>query len=111
MHFNRPADFNLEDHLAHSFGVFQGQDQVHVRVRFDRRVARYVQESSWHKSQQLTPQADGSLIAEFDLSDGEEIKRWILSFGKRAEVLEPESLRQEILDELAALFARYSEAT
>ncbi len=109
VHFNRPDDFDLEEHLAHSFGVFQGQDQVHVRVRFDRRVARYVQESNWHASQQLTPQKDGSLMAEFDLSNGEEIKRWVMSFGKRAEVLEPESLRQEILEELTSLCTRYTD--
>jgi hypothetical protein len=41
---------------------------------------RYVQESNWHASQQLTPQNDGSLIAEFQLSGIEEIKSWVLSF-------------------------------
>jgi len=109
VHFNRPRDFDLQGHLANSFGVFQGHDTLHVRVRFHRQVARYVQESSWHASQQLTEQKDGSLIAEFDLSGGEEIKRWILSFGKRAEVLEPQSLREEIFQELTALCARYDD--
>lgn len=107
VHFNRPQDFDLQSHLANSFGVYHGNDDLHVRVRFHRQAARYVQESRWHASQKLTEQPDGSLIAEFDLSDGEEIKRWILSFGKRAEVLEPESLRQEILRELMALCATY----
>ncbi len=109
VHFNRPQEFDLQTHLADSFGVFQGNGSIHVRVRFDRQVARYVQESSWHASQLLTEQKDGSVIAEFDLSDGEEIKRWIMSFGKRAKVLEPASLRQEILAELTALCAAYGD--
>jgi len=47
-------------------------------------VARYVSESNWHESQKLTPQKDGSVLAEFQLSDTEEIKRWIMSFGQHA---------------------------
>ena len=60
-------------------------------------------ESTWHESQKLTPQGDGSLLAEFDLSNTEEIKRWILSFGRHAEVVEPEELRADVIAELNAL--------
>ena len=108
VHFQRPEDFDLREHLAKSFGVFQGDGDVHVKVRFSASVARYVTESSWHSSQQLTPQKDGSLLAEFDLGHTEEIKRWIQSFGKHAVVLEPEQLRAEIIDELNALRVAYS---
>ena len=55
-----------------------------MKVRFSPTVARYVTESNWHSSQKLTPQKDGSLIAEFDLDHTEEIKRWIQSFGRHA---------------------------
>jgi len=70
-------------------------------------VARYVSESKWHESQKLSPQKDGGLVTEFDLSDTEEIKRWIMSFGQHAVVLEPESLRDEIAQELKSLLAAY----
>jgi len=107
--FERPEDFDLEKHLARSFGVYQGdgQGEVHVKVRFAPRVARYVSESKWHESQKLTPQQDGSLVAEFDLGDTEEIKRWILSFGRHAEVLEPEELRGDFRREIEALHGTY----
>ena len=42
--------------------------------------------------EQLTPPSDGSLIAEFRLPDTQEIKRWIMSFGPNAKVLEPQEL-------------------
>ena len=71
-------------------------------------MARYVCESNWHDSQKLTPQKDGGVVAEFDLSDTEEIKRWIMSFGQHAVVQEPESLRAEIVQELNSLLAAYS---
>ena len=108
VHFQRPEVFDLCKHLAKSFGVFHGDGEVHVKVRFSAAVARYVTESTWHSSQKLTPQKDGSLIAEFDLGHTEEIKRWVQSFGQHAVVLEPEQLRSDILEELCALRLTYS---
>jgi len=107
VHFNPPRDFDLREHLAKSFGVFQGRGTVCVKVRFSAAVARYVTESRWHGSQKLTPQKDGSLVAQFDLDHTEEIKRWIQSFGKHAIVLEPDELRTEMIDELNALRNAY----
>lgn len=101
--FNRPGDFDLDKHLAGSFGVFQGRGNVTVQVRFGPTVARYVAESRWHESQRLTKQRDGSLVATFELSNTEEIGRWILSFGKHALVLEPKELRERIADEAEAI--------
>jgi len=100
-------DFDLHAHLAKSFGVYHGDGDVHVKVRFTPTVSRYVEESHWHASQELSAQRDGSLVAAFDLDNTEEIKRWIMSFGKHALVLEPDALRDEIVAELAALMASY----
>ena len=108
--FPRPEDFDLHKHFAQSFGVFHGdgQGEIHVKVRFSATVARYVSESHWHESQNLTAQNDGNLLAEFDLDSTEEIKRWILSFGRHAEVLEPEGLRREIASEIESVLGKYS---
>ena len=105
--FQRPEGFDLQQHLAKSFGVYHGDGNVKIKVRFAAAVARYVCESNWHVSQKLTPQKDGSLLAEFDLSDTEEIKRWIMSFGQYAVVQEPESLKAEVIQELHSLLAAY----
>lgn len=108
LRFERPADFDLSRHFAKSFGVFQGDGNAHVKVRFSPAVARYVQESNWHASQKLTKEKDGGVLAEFDLDGTEEIMRWILSFGKNAVVLEPEELIQEISKEAIAMTYAYS---
>lgn len=108
--FRMPADFDIHQHFAKSFGVFHGDGDVVVRVRFAATVARYVGEAQWHESQKLTRQRDGGLIAEFHLDGFEEIKRWILSFGRFAQVLEPEPLRREIAEELRQMNAIYAPA-
>lgn len=104
-----PADFDLSDWLSKSFGVWRsGNENLQtIRIHFANEAARYVQESTWHESQQLFPQPDGSLIALFGLPDTLEIKRWIMSFGPGATVLEPQSLVDEVAADLAAMLRSY----
>jgi proteasome accessory factor B len=106
--FPMPDDFDLARHLASSFGIFHAEGDVTVKVRFAQPVARYVQESQWHASQKLSRQRDGSLLAEFRLSTTEEIKRWLMSFGRHATVLEPEHLRKAIAEEAQATVQNHS---
>ncbi len=108
-----PEDFDLAGWLEHCFGVFRGADDElkTIRIHFTREVARYVKESEWHRHQKLIPQADGSLIAEFHLSSTQEIKRWVMTFGPNATVLEPEELVQEIHRDLSRMIVKYSEST
>lgn len=107
--FQRPRDFDLQRHLADSFGIFRGSGRlVRVRVCFASAVARYVEEARWHASQQLSVQDDGRLIAEFELDSTEEIKKWLLSFGANAEVLAPDELRHEMRAEIERLLAIYA---
>ena len=106
--FQRPQGFDVCQYLAGSFGVFHADGDVEVRVRFAPAVARYVREGRWHASQRLVQQRDGSLLAEFRLSGTEEIKRWILSFGRHAEVLEPPALREEMEAEITSISQLYA---
>ncbi len=107
--FQRPDDFDAKAHLASSFGVYQCDGKpTAVRVRFAPAAARFVMESEWHASQCLAAQPDGGALAEFQLSSTVEFRRWVLGFGREAEVLEPEQLRREIGEELRALVAIYS---
>jgi proteasome accessory factor B len=57
-------------------------------------VAQNVAEVSWHKTQRLEFQRDGSLIFEVDVSGLNEIVWWILGYGDQAEVLSPLKLRR-----------------
>lgn len=105
--FTPPKDFSLESHLAESFGIYHGRGNVHVKIRFDPAVSRYVEEQHWHASQILTPQPDGSVLAEFDLNSTEEVKSWALGFGRHAVVLEPAGLRGEMVEELVTAREQY----
>ncbi|MDA1017368.1 MAG: WYL domain-containing protein [Planctomycetota bacterium] len=107
--FARPQPFDLRSYLAESFGVHRTDGPVtHVKISFINWAARYVAESQWHSSQQLTELPDDSLIAEFKLRDTRELKRWLLSFGPNARVLEPPELIEDLVLDLSAMLTQYT---
>ena len=108
--FEVPADFNVDEFMKASFGVFQGQP-VHVKVHFTSEAAGYVKEKVWHNSQKLSEKKDGSVILEVDVAGTKEIKHWILRWGSQAQVLEPDSLREEIRSEAAEILGVYASSS
>jgi len=101
-----PEDFSLDDFIGSSFGVYQGPP-VLIKVWFHPEVAGYIKEKIWHESQKIDQQNDGSIIFEAQVAGTEEIRFWIMTWGSKAEVLEPESLREEIRAELEMMAKRY----
>ena len=108
--FEVPADFNVDEFMKTSFGVFQGQP-VHVKVHFRSDAAGYIKEKIWHASQKLSEQKDGSVILELDVAGPREIKHWILRWGSQAQVLEPDSLREAIRSEAAEILGVYANSS
>jgi predicted DNA-binding transcriptional regulator YafY len=104
--FEVPEDFSLQDFMGSSFGVYQGEP-VHIKVWFHPDVAGYIKEKIWHGSQKIHPQPDGSIIFEAQVAGTDEIRFWIMTWGSKAEVLEPESLREEIRAEAERMARRY----
>ena len=67
-----------------------------------------VRRSFWHESQKAKRNGDGSLELSFRIAGLDEIKRWILSLGPEAAVLEPEKLRETVRKDLSRILAQYS---
>ena len=105
--FEPVKDFDPDRLMENSFGVFLGEP-VRVRIRFSREVAGYITERIWHEDQSITARKDGGIDFEATVAGTEEIKFWILGWGRHAEVLAPEKLRREIAEEIAALNRRYA---
>jgi len=104
----RPAEFEINEYLDTAFRAFRGQGKPQgVRLHFFEPAARYVRERTWHPSQHIDEQPDGSLILTLSLSHLLEVKRWVLSWGSGCRVLEPEELRSEVAAEVMALRAAY----
>jgi proteasome accessory factor B len=105
--FHRPADFSINKHLSESFGVFSGQGHFKVCIRFDALAGQLVSERQWHASQKIKPLPGGGVEMRLELGSLEEVERWILSWGKRARVVEPPELVERIRATLCVLNEAY----
>jgi predicted DNA-binding transcriptional regulator YafY len=101
------VDYNFRERHRHSFSVFVGNSPQRVRIRFRPAVRQYITETRWHTLQQIDDLPDGSFLFTVEVSEPREVGWWVLQWGANAEVLEPESLRQEIAETARALVAVY----
>ncbi|CAB1058078.1 Transcriptional regulator, YafY family [Olavius sp. associated proteobacterium Delta 1] len=106
--FEMPEDFNVDEFMKSSFGVFHGEP-VRVRVWFAADSAEYIREKIWHETQIIEPQPDGSIIFEAEVAGIAEIKFWIMKWGANARVIEPEPLRAAIRAEAELMVGSYTD--
>jgi len=105
--YDMPADFNIDDFMQHSFGVFHGEP-VAVTIWFAAEIAGYICEKKWHASQRIEKNPDGSILFTVEVAGTDEIKHWVLQWGSRAEIIQPAFLRQEIRQEIDRLRKQYN---
>jgi proteasome accessory factor B len=105
--FRRPSNFSIGKFLDSSFGVFQSDGRITVRIHFQPFAAQLVRERVWHHSQKVKELRDGGLELQLQLGSLEEIERWVLSWGDQAVVLEPARLRSRLLDVGQRFVAEY----
>jgi proteasome accessory factor B len=101
--FERSQKFSLEKRLRDSFGVYSGEGEYEVVIRFNARAADYVREKKWHPSQQLREMKGGGVELKLKLSSLAEIERWVLSWGGDAKVLKPGELAESVRKSAAAI--------
>lgn len=87
-----------------AFGAVEAAP-VDACVRFAPEVADFIRERSWHPSQRLDVQPDGSLLWRASVSGEHEFLGWVLSWAPWAELVEPATWREK-LQQNAAHMAR-----
>lgn len=85
--------------FAHSLGVNRGRPE-RIVVSFGARIALYVREHTWHKSQKLQELPDGGVRMTLNVTADAALRTWVLGFGAFAKVESPSWLAEEILEQL-----------
>lgn len=105
--FVRDPGFSVVEYLSTGFLAERGDQAVEIEIWFDDYQARYIRGREFHPSQQIEEHDDGSLTMRLWSGAMDEVRRWVMSFGNHAEVLEPASLRAEVAAEANAMTQRY----
>jgi len=102
-----PSDFDANAYLSSSWGIVAEGEVKTVKLKFAPEISRIMEETIWHPSQVLEYQSDGSVIMNLRITDTTELRSWILGWGENVEVLEPDEIRQDIIETAKAMLDVY----
>jgi len=105
--FKRDSEFSIGKYMASGFQAEYGGDIVDVKIRFAPQSARYIREKQWHETQEIHDLEDGGVTLTFKTSGLGEVKRWVMQYGRGAEVLAPLGLRNEIREDIHFMITQY----
>jgi len=102
-----PADFDANAYFGSAWGIVVEDEVTTVRLKFTPELARIMVETKYHPSQTVETQRDGSLIMTLRVGNTVELYSWIMGWGEKVEVLEPQELRREIIRTAEAMLGVY----
>ncbi|HKU37809.1 MAG TPA: WYL domain-containing protein [Polyangiales bacterium] len=98
--------YRADELFQHSRGIWSGPAQV-VEVRLRGEVARFAVEWPLEPSQSITDAGDGDIVIRARVAGLHEPLRWVLRWGRHAEVIAPAELRAMVVGELASALGVY----
>jgi CRISPR-associated endonuclease/helicase Cas3 len=103
-----PEDFDPHELLVDAWSIWYTEaEPVEVVLRFHPRVAHRVEETKWHRSEDVDRQANGYLIWRAQVAEPQEMVPWIRGWGADVEVLAPEELRMQMTGEARRIAKAY----
>ena len=85
---------------------FGDGQNIQLEAKISKGLAHVLTETPLTKSQQLTPTDEGALL-QVSIHDSWQLRWWLLSQGEQIEVIQPESLRQHMIDSLKNALSNY----
>jgi predicted DNA-binding transcriptional regulator YafY len=100
--------FDARDHLEMIFQHEAGGVPQPVAIWFDKPTAPYIRERRWHPTQEIQEHPDGSLTLCMTVRGMNDLKRWVLGYGKGAIVKSPPELVELVQHEVEGLSHHYN---
>jgi proteasome accessory factor B len=104
--FERPENF-YEQYSQNRFEKMTGDEEVTLKIIFEGQTARYIKEYENYKADKITNLDDDRILFEKKATYTPDILQWVLRFGADAEVIEPETLRFEVMWEARRMAQKY----
>jgi predicted DNA-binding transcriptional regulator YafY len=108
--FDLPPDFQIESYFQGEFGIWKDAKPHKVVIDFDAKAAEYVRMRKVHASQKLASIANNGVRLTMTVGNLNQVVSWVLEWGARAKVIEPEELADRVREELEGALALYADA-
>jgi predicted DNA-binding transcriptional regulator YafY len=96
--FKPVANEKIEDVFKYSFRSWLGEDTYSIKLQFSSYWADRLKPKQLLDSETFTVQSDGSIIYDAKVNSLDEIAGWIVTRGEGIKVLEPEQLKDRVLE-------------
>ena len=103
--FKIPEDFDLERHLQDSWKLIKGDGHYDVVLHFDPSLAPLILNARHHPDEEAKELPNGTIEYRVQLSSLEEISRWIVGFGGKCRVIDPDNLSKKVTQLARAVLA------
>ena len=91
-----PEEFDLRAYFGNAWAVYRGEPTSDVVVRFTKEASAIVTETTWHRTQRVHHNEDGSVTLSFQVDGLEEITHWLVGWAGFVQVLRPGELRERV---------------
>lgn len=92
-------DFNLDDYINNTMGLFK-DELISMKLKITYPYAKGFSEVRWINNEKISDFIeDGYLIYEASCYGKKQVINWIMGMGSFCEVIEPKSLREDIIKE------------
>ena len=109
--FRMPNDFDVDGIFSQSYGIYfpkAGQKSVTIRFKVTDEEARYLRDLPIHRSQVEEGKAEGGgRIFRIRVIPNKNLTMEFCRHAGRLEVLEPEAVRREVMEELEKAYKQY----
>lgn len=104
----KPNDFDPDIFFKHAIGITSSKDEpITIVLKADKIASKYILSQPFHSSQRIIKEGKNRTSFELKIVNSEEFVRSILSYGNGIEIIEPESLRNEMISRIKGLAKLY----
>lgn len=107
LQFELEKAFSLREYMSNCLGIFKDQPQK-VVLKILHPMSAIIGEKIWAEDQEIkTLELEKGILFKATLQGKVELVSWILSMGKYAIVIEPQSLKDEVKNEIKKMTQQY----
>lgn len=97
----------IESLFSSSLKSWIGTEQFHLKIHFNKNWSEVIKSKTYLLNQKITELDDGSIIFDGIVNSLDEAASWVLSFGKGVKVLEPEELKNKVIQLAKDVLSNY----